>query len=167
MSYCPLFLVITILLLVDHYTAKAINAPIAWTIGFGVATLLSAIGVFVLLHYAKKNIAPTTLKINGATSKDSELMSSMTAYLLPLLTLVFNEINQTALICFLAIIAIMLLLTKALYINPVICFHGYKYYSVQAESGMNYTLITRQKRFNPKNIKSVIEIFPEIYLEVE
>lgn len=166
-SYCLLFLVITILLLVDYFTLKTITATPVWTIVFGSVSFLSLIGVFFLLHYVKTKVAPSTLKIVVASSKDGELMSSMVAYLLPLLTLVFNEINQTALICFLVIIAIMLLLTKALFINPILCFLGYKYYSVQAESGMNYTLITKQKRFNPKNIKAVIEIFPEIYLEVE
>ena len=166
MSYSPLFIVITVLLLVDYLTSQAIISKPWWIIPFGSLSVIGVVAGFLLLRYAKKKVAPTSINVASASSKDAELMGSMTAYLLPLLTLVFNEVNQVALICFLVIIALMLFLTKAVYINPVICFIGYRYYSVQTESGMSYTLITRQKRFNPKNVKAVKEIFPEIYLEV-
>lgn len=166
MSYCPLFIVITVLLLVDFLTAKAIISKPWWIISFGALSVIGFAGSLLLLLYAKKKVASTSLNVFGASSKDAELMGSMIAYLLPLLTIVFNEVNQIALICFLVIIALMLFLTKAVYINPIICFIGYRYYSVRTESGMSYTLITRQKRFNPKKVNEVKEIFPEIYLEV-
>ena len=150
MSYCPLFIVITVLLLVDFLTSKAIISKPWWIIPFGVLSAIGFVGSFLLLFYAKKKVASTSINVSGASSKDVELMGSMTAYLL----------------CFLVIIALMIFLTKAVYINPIICFVGYRYYSVQTESGMSYTLITRQKRFNPKKVNEVKEIFPEIYLEV-
>lgn len=166
MSYCPLYIVITVLLLVDFLTTRAIISKPWWIIPFGILSVIGVAGSFLLLLYAKKKVASGSINVSSASSKDAELMGSMTAYLLPLLTLVFNEVNQIALICFLAIIALMLFLTKAVYINPIICFAGYRYYSVQTEGGMGYTLITRQRRFNPKRVKEVKEVFPEIYLEV-
>ena len=64
------------------------------------------------------------------------------------------------------IIIIMLLWTKAIFVNPIVYFLGYRYYSIQAESGMTYTLLSNQKRFNPKEVGAVIELFDEIYMEV-
>lgn len=165
-SYSPLYIVITIMLVVDFFTAKSIISTPWWILPFGIFSVLSICGSFFLISYARKHVATTTLNVVSASSKDTELLGSMTAYLLPLLTLVFNDVNQVALICFLMILAFMLLFTKAIYINPIICIVGYKYYSAQAESGMNYTVITKQRRFNPQKVKAVKEIFPEIYLEV-
>ncbi len=166
MSYCPLFLVVAILLTVDYTTTKTISANATLMIVFWVVTVFSCVGSIALLILAKKIVAPTQINVLNASSKDTELMGSLTAYLLPMLTLVVEDVNNIALICFLVIIAIMLFITKAVYINPIIFFIGYKYYSIQTSSGMTYTLITRQKRFNPTAVKAVIEIFPEIYLEV-
>ncbi len=93
------------LLLVDFLTSKAIISKPWWIIPFGVLSAIGFVGSFLLLFYAKKKVASTSIDVSGASSKDVELMGSMTAYLLPLLTLVFNEVNQIALICFLVIIA--------------------------------------------------------------
>lgn len=165
-SYCPLYIIIDALLWIDFFTASKLTLGLFWNWFFLDLILISILGTVILIYYAKHKISRTSFSVSSGSSKDLELMSSMTAYLLPLLTLVFNEVNQTALICFLAIIAIMLIITKAVFINPILCFAGYRYYSIQAESGVTYTLITKQKRFNPKKIKNMIEIFPEIYMEV-
>lgn len=165
-SYCPLYITIDILLWVDYFTSQKISSNIILSWVFLGIVAISILGTISLVIYAKKHVSKTSFTIVSGASKDLELMTSMTTYLLPLLTLVFSEINKIALICFLVIIAIMLIITKAVFINPILCFSKYRYYSIQAESGVTYTLITKQKRFDPKKIKSLIEIFPEIYMEV-
>ena len=90
----------------------------------------------------------------------------MMAYLLPMITLSLDSVNIWLSIALIVIIIFMVIWTRAVFHNPIVYLLKYRYYTVQAQSGMSYTLITNQRRFNPLEEKTVIELFDEIYLEV-
>lgn len=165
-SYAPLILVCGVAVLIDSLTIKQITEQI-WigivTIVFGLACIPFCYGLLVL---AQRKLPKAKLAVNTASPRDTSSLSSMIAYLLPLVTLSIADVNLWALCAMVVLIVIMLLWTKAIFVNPIVYLFGYRYYAIQVPSGMSYTLLSKQKRFNPKSVGVVIELFDEIYLEV-
>lgn len=165
-SYAPLYFSAGIALLIDSLTNKQISESVYYGLGLIILSLSCIPVCFIILDKAKKAISTTELKVNTAESGDANALSSMIAYLFPLVTLTVAEINVWIFWALIVVIVLMLLWTKAIFINPLVYFGQYRYYKVQADSGVTYTLLSKQRRFNPKNVKKVIELFEEIYLEV-
>lgn len=165
-SYAPLMLVCGIALFIDSLTAKQVTGKI-WIgcLVFGIG-LLCVLACCWLLAFAKKHLSKSMLSVVSASPGDTNSLSSMIAYLLPVVTLSITDVNLWVLCAMIVLIILMLLWTKAIFINPIVYFWGYRYYEVQVSSGMSYTLLSRKKRFNPKEVGAVIELFDEIYLEV-
>ncbi len=165
-SYAPLVLVCGIAVLIDSLTTKQITEHV-W---IGIVSIVWGLTCFpicyALLAFARKRLPRTKLTVDTASPGDSSSLSSMIAYLLPIVTLSIADINIWALGAMVTLIVLMLLWTKAIFVNPLVYLFGYRYYSIQVESGMSYTLLSKQKRFNPKGVGAVIELFDEIYLEV-
>lgn len=165
-SYAPLMLVCGIALLIDSLTTKQITSHI-W-IGC-IALVMGVICIPIcakIISSAKIKLPKSRLQVMSAAPGDTSSLSSVIAYLLPVVTLSIADVNIWVLGAMIVIIIIMLLWTKAIFVNPIVYFLGYRYYSIQAESGMTYTLLSNQKRFNPKEVGAVIELFDEIYMEV-
>lgn len=165
-SYAPLYGVVGIAMIIDSQTRKQITDQ--WWIGFVTITIaaLCFLVCGVLLKFAKSKLYTTKLYVVSAESDDSSTMSSMVAYLLPLVTMTFAEINVWILGALILIIVLMLLWTKAILINPLVYIFNYRYYSVQTNSGVTYKLLSKQKRFDPAKVENVIELFNGIYMEV-
>lgn len=165
-SYAPLMLVCGIALIIDSLTTKQITEYV-W-----IGCVILAIGVICiplckcLLTLAKTKLAKSKLSISSAAPGDTNSLSSMIAYLLPVVTLSIADVNLWVLLAMVVIIILMLLWSKAIFTNPLVYLFGYRYYEVQAQSGMTYTLLSKQRRFNPKAVETVIELFDEIYMEV-
>lgn len=165
-SYAPLYCVLGITIIIDSQTKQQLTNM--WWIGL----ILIIIAIFccgicgLLLKFSKKKLGKTKIYVVGASSDDSGTMSSMIAYLLPLVTMTFAEINVWILVALIVVIVLMLLWTKAILVNPLVYIFKYRYYSVQTNSGMTYTLLSKQKRFDPKKVDQVIELFNGIYMEV-
>lgn len=165
-SYAPLMLVCGIAVFIDSLTTKQVTEKV-W-----VGCLVFGIGIIcifvcrVLLAFAKKHLPQRKLSVISASPGDTNSLSSMIAYLLPVVTLSITDVNLWVLCAMIALIILMLLWTKAIFVNPIVYFWGYRYYDIQVSSGMSYILLSRKKRFNPKEVGAVIELFDEIYMEV-
>lgn len=165
-SYAPLMLVCGIALFIDSLTSKQVTNQL-W-----IGCVVFAVGLICiplcggLCGFAIKHLPQSRLSIQLASPGDTNSLSSMIAYLLPVVTLSISDVNLWFLCAMLVIIIFMLLWTKAVFINPLVYLFKYRYYEIQVLSGMTYTLISKQKRFNPQGVGAVIELFDEIYLEV-
>jgi len=165
-SYAPLYFVAGIALLIDSLTIKQIANQIFYGIGLIIFAILCVPICFFILYKVKKKVSPTKLFVELAESGDGNALSSMIAYLFPLVTLTIADINIWIFWALVIVIILMLLWSKAIFTNPLVYFGQYRYYKVQASSGVTYTLLSKQRRFDPKKVKNVIELFDEIYLEV-
>lgn len=165
-SYAPLYLVIGAVLLVDSLTDKELVSSIFWGIGFILGAILSLPICFAVIKLARKHLEPSKLRIITANSRDNDVSASLIAYMVPMITLAIGDVNLWVFITVVLIVVVFLLWSKAVFINPLVYFFHYKYYNVQAVSGMGYTLLSKRKRFDPKAEFNVIEIFSEIYMEV-
>lgn len=165
-SYAPLMLVCGIAVFIDSLTSKQVTNQVwigcvIFAVGFICIPLCGGLCAFAIKHLPKSK-----LSIQAASPGDTNSLSSMIAYLLPVVTLSMSDVNLWVLCAMVAIIILMLLWTKAVFVNPLVYLFKYRYYEIQLPSGMTYTLISKQKRFNPQGVGAVIELFDEIYLEV-
>lgn len=164
-SYAPLYFICSIVCIIEGVVRQK---SWLWITGICllVLTIVSIIGCIVLIKIAKGNIPPIKYKIIEASTKDSEMLANTLAYLIPMITLTLDSVNYWMLIGLVFIIIVLTTMTRAVILNPVLYLFKYRYYTIKADSGMCYTLITRKKRLDPSEIGNLIEIFDEIYIEV-
>lgn len=164
-SYAPLYFICGIVCVIEGTTCKT---SWLWITGIGLflLTIVSIIGCVGLIKIAKGDISPVKYKIIEASTKDSEMLANTLAYLIPMITLTLDSVNYWMLIGLVVVIIILTLMTRAVILNPILYLFKYRYYTIKADSGMCYTLITKKKRLNPSEIGNLIEIFDEIYIEV-
>lgn len=121
-SYAPLMLVCGIALFIDSLTTKQITGQV-WIgcviVGVGVACIPLCYG---LLALAKKALPRTELTVEIASPGDTSSLSSMIAYLLPIVTLSIADVNLWVLCAMVALIVLMLLWTKAIFVNSLVYF---------------------------------------------
>ncbi len=132
----------------------------------GLILLLFILCVIIIKVFIKK-LDKISFNIEEIESKDGTVASSIITYLLPLITITFTEINWIAFCGLIIVMALLLFGTRVVLLNPMLYLFGYKYYSIKANSGAKYTLISRQKKFNKNNKKIMVEIFDDIFIELE
>ena len=166
-SLIPLFFVLMLVFFADYFWNKTMqySLPLG-IISAAIFTVLLIIGIVIIKILIKK-LNGISFEIEEIESKDGTVASSIMTYLLPLITITFNEINWMAFAGLVIVMIILLCLTRVVLLNPLVYFFGYKYYTIKAKSGAKYTLITRREKFNKNNKKILVEIFEDIYIELE
>ena len=166
-SLIPLFFVLMLVFFADYFWGKTMPYSLLFAIiSTVILVALLIIGVVIIKCLIKK-LNGISFEIEEIESKDGTVASSIMTYLLPLITITFNEINWIAFAGLVVVMLILLCLTRVVLLNPLLYFFGYKYYTIKAKSGAKYTLITRTEKFNKNNKKIMVEIFDDIYIELE
>lgn len=164
-SYALLYLVCGIALLINGIVNKfSLIAQIGWVLI--AITFLSIIGCVIVVLLAKKKLSRTKMNIVEASSKDGDMLANTLAYLSPMITLSFENVNYWMLGGLVVVIVVLTMITRAAIMNPLLYLMKYKYYTIKAKSGISYTLISKKRRLNLNNVGDLIEIFDEVYLEV-
>ena len=92
-SYAPLMLVCGIAIFIDSLTTKQVTEKV-WVgclvFGFG---LICIFACRALLAFAKKHLSKSKLSVVSASPGDTNSLSSMIAYLLPVVTLSITDVN--------------------------------------------------------------------------
>ena len=162
----PLVFVIAIISLADFFNGQAFCKTIWIAIILFIISIVDIIIFAIILQSSKKYLAKHTLKILEGETKDGEIATSLISYLLPLVSMTIADINVYALFGLLVVLLFLLICTRIIVFNPLIYLFGYKYYKIKVNGGVTYTLITKEKRFNPTKDRVVVELFAELYLEV-
>ena len=162
----PLIFVIAIISLADFFKGQVFCKTIWIPIVLFIISILDIIVFAIMIRSSKKYLAKHKLGILEGETKDSEMATSLISYLLPLVSMTITDINVYALFGLLAILLFLLVCTRIIVFNPVIYLFGYKYYKIKVNGGVTYTLITKEKKFNPMKDKILVELFAELYLEV-
>lgn len=163
-SFAPFLFVIAIVFLIDFFTLQDLTNSIFPAVIFIILVILFFILVFWILSICVQKLEKTTLIIKEIESKDEASALTMVSYLITISTV--NQVSAPAIYAMLVIVFFMLVITKIIFVNPLLYFLRYRYYKAKAMSGVSYTLISKRSRVSPSSIKNVVEIFPEIYLEV-
>lgn len=166
-SLIPLLFVLMLVFWADFLWKKTMQ----FSLIFACTTSSLAVVLFILciliINVFIKKLDKISFDIEEIESKDGSVASSITTYLLPLITITFSEINWIAFCGLLIVMTLLLFGTRIVLLNPMLYLFGYKYYTIKAQSGAKYTLISKQKKFNKNNKKIMVEIFDDIFIELE
>lgn len=166
-SLTPLFIVLGLVFLSDWLWKQTFSySKVCFIICLSIAIVLILLFVLIMT-FIIKHLDKISFGIEEIENKDDTVASGMLTYLLPLVTISFAEINWVAFGGLIIVMVILLFITRIALFNPLLYFLGYKYYSIKAESGVKYTLITKAKKFKKGESKSFVELFDNLYLEVK
>lgn len=109
-----------------------------------VAFLLLAI-CHLLLTYIRRHGSVEETEIEEVSGKDSDILSFLVAYLLPVVLAEKVEVNLLAFATFLAVMGLVLFRSDIFHVNPLMGMLGYHFYQVKSQGKVSYLLITRRK----------------------
>lgn len=134
-SYAPLLLIVAI----RNY---ALNRVFSWVLLL--LALASLLVLFRYLHVAS-SLAPHSLTVKSATSKDGDAMSYIITYIFPFLDAPLNDLPKAAsLVLLFLVLGILYVNSNLIYTNPILNLSGYHVFQIETTDGKISALITRR-----------------------
>jgi len=124
--------------------------------------LTISIITFFMIRFAKKKLEEVEVKIHSIQNADSEVISYIFAYILPLIGF---DIKLTLFILFLYLFIVFT--TNIYHFNPILGLFGYHYYTVSFDNGITFVLISKKTLMNANEISSVVQLDDYTLLEVD
>lgn len=166
-SLVPLLFVLSLVFFADFLWNNTIDCSLSIAIILAVIIIVLCIVCVIIMKHFIKQLDKMSFDIEEIESKDGIVSSSMVSYLLPLITITFSDVNWMAFIGLIFVMFLLLTSTRIVLLNPLLYLGGYKYYTIKAKSGAKYTLISKKTKFDKMNKKTMIEIFDDLYIELE
>jgi len=158
-SYLPLFFILGVLLFSKSWI---ISAVCAWV------CLIGPLGLWGYLRRCRKRHQRKFTRLRNYQRRDSEVMSYIASYVVPLATLSLDLFSQMfILITFLLVLLILYVNSNMIYINPVLSFFGFHLYEIETEgSDLSRYYLARKRLVRDETIYYV-HISDEIWLETK
>ena len=166
-SMVPLIFVVALVFLFDYLWSQSFCTTWILPLILFIISLSLIFICYLLICFALKRMRTIKFEIEEIESKDNSVAGNIITYLLPLVTITVASVNWVAFGGLILVLVFLLLTSKVVQLNPILYLFKYRYYTIKATSGIKYTLISKKKRMDIITTKTMIEIFPEIYLEVE
>jgi len=128
--------------------------------------LLGSIIPVAVMKLVKDQGESFHIQVKKVESSDFMLLAFVGSYLLPLI-LKGAEISVNAIAVVLTITGVLLWLISSLPAHPLLRALKFKFYKLESSTGMVYTLISKRKIIDPKEIKSVKKISETMLMEDE
>lgn len=134
-SYSPLLAILA----VRNWDSRAIALALLLV---GAASVLWLVA---FIHHAR-TIAPTSIEIDRATSKDGELVSYIVTYLLPFLAIDFAQpADVLSLSILLVVIALLYVHSNLIYVNPLLAALGLHLIEIEETNGKVSILLSPRR----------------------
>lgn len=144
--------------LAHWYTAGSTAAVFGWIAASGLTCLLPILAMIE----AGRRTAVIPFKAKKIESQDWLLFVFIASYFVPLVTKVAS---LELLACVFVIAAVLLATLEAIPAHPVLHFCRYRFYKVEGENGVVYTMITRRRILKASDIKTVKQLSPQLLLD--
>jgi hypothetical protein len=158
-SYWPLFFILAVLYFSKNWIVSAICAAIC---------VIGPLSLWWYLRYCRKRHQRKCDRLCSYQRRDSEVMSYIASYIVPLATLSLDLFSQMViLITFLLVLLILYVNSNMIYINPILNIFGFHLYEIEIEgSNLSHYYLARKRLIRNENIYYV-HISDEIWLEVK
>lgn len=131
--------------------------------GFIIVGALACIFPFFVIRAAECKTETLAFSAKKIESQDWLLVVFVVSYFIPIIT----KLEDLQVLALVTIIAAVLLATlEAIPCHPILHVFRYKFYKVEGNNGMVYTLISRRRLLSASDIKSVRQLSPLLLLEV-
>lgn len=154
-SYLPLALIFFLLFL-DNSIVLSIISLLAAVTGL----------IWALVYLRKANrLIPVREEVQEVSKRDSEVMGYIVGYLVPFVTIPFENIRQAlALGVFVLVICFIYVNSNMIYLNPTLGLLRYRLYEVTLVGGGSHFLITKGRVVRGQ-VLSVVKNGEDILLE--
>lgn len=142
------------------------NNFISSFVSISICLLLGLISAWILEKSAC-SLEILSVKIKKAKNSDKETIGIYVAYVLPLLFKGQTNGDMGVWVLAVTLLIFVVWTTSALQINPLLSFFGFKFYEVETEDGMTYTLIARRRINDISTISSVVQISDYGLMEIK
>ena len=130
--------------------------------GWFAAGALACVFPFLVIRAAAAQTAVLAFRAKKIDSQDWLLVVFVVSYFIPLITKL-EDLQMLALIS--AVAAVLLATLEAIPCHPMLHVFRYRFYKVEGDNGMVYTLISRRRLLSAADIKSVRQLSPQLLLE--
>lgn len=132
---------------------------------FAVAALLWLLCV-LLLATVRRHGEREALSVTSVTSRDSQVLAFLVAYVLPLVGGEHVTRNPYALVAFALLMGVVLYRANIYHVNPLMGLLGFHFYDVRAASDVPYLLVTRRREALRAGAVHAVRLSPTLWLEV-
>ena len=156
-SYFPLTLIVWIL----FWTQQPV---LAWgALGIG---LIGLILTYVYFFKIVPGMQTIQEKVTGRQIRDGDIMGYIASYIIPLVTLPLNGLQQDAvLLIFIVVLGIVYINSDMIRINPMLSILGYHLYEITVENETeSYSLLTRRRIKLGETVR-IVDVGRDIFLE--
>lgn len=144
---------------------------------FTAMILISIIGIFAaifsfysvfVVKKATKTLEYVPMSVATVKSKDTAIIVSIVTYLLPFASFIFKKYNWWIILGIGVIALLALILSNAVWPNPILFVWNYHFYEVSnINGGEEFSLISKKKSIkNSKTINNVITVWDYMLIEV-
>jgi len=147
-SFSPTLLVISG---VRYYSTGTIDTLI---IQLAIISILGVALPFLILAWLRAEAESLSFKAKKVESADYFLLVFIASYLAPI-AMKMTEIDFATTVVFICLILITGWVISNIPSHPILYLFRFRFYKIESEEGMVYTLITRRQILSPKNIKTV------------
>lgn len=120
-----------------------------------------------IVRIAKKSLEQMRISIKKAKSADKDVIGFFVAYVLPLFFSKTVNLDPSAMLLFVALLAFVIWGTHSVQVNPLLGVFGYHFYEVDSEDGITFLLVTRRKIVNVKSVTRVVQLTEYLILDME
>ncbi|MNX90608.1 hypothetical protein D3C86_1226650 [compost metagenome] len=148
-------------------------AAVRWTI-YGLQTdiiQLSVIGLLgtslplLIIMLVSRSGESLSINVKKVETNDHMLIAFVASYFIPIIAKA-SELDPTATTLLITTITVVLWLVNSLPSHPILRMFRYKFYKIESNSGMVYTMISNRNILHPKEINKVKKISQYMLLEV-
>jgi hypothetical protein len=158
-SYFPLFFILGVLFLSKNWIVSAVCAAFC---------LIGPLGLWRYLHRCRKHHQHRSKRLRNYQRRDSEVMSYIASYIVPLATLSLDLFSQLfILITFLLLLLILYVNSNMIYINPTLNIFRFHLYEIETEDSDLSRYYLAQKRLIRGEPISYVHISDDIWLETK
>ncbi|WP_411960335.1 hypothetical protein ACK3BE_01410 [Pseudomonas mandelii] len=157
-SYSPALLVLGG---VRWYSIGEIDALVVQLVIISILGVVLPLLILALLRAEAESI---NFKAKKVESTDYFLLVFVASYLAPIAMKV-AEVNFEMIFLFVCVVFVLGWLVSNIPCHPVLYLFKFRFYKIESDDGMVYTLITRRQIRSPKNIKSVKKISSGMLME--
>lgn len=155
-SYSPLFGIFALLTTFGH----------GWPVYVCLVLMLVGFIATFAIPVVSGRMTGQTLRINAVQVRDSDALSYVVTYIVPLGSLAATTgRQQAAIVIFMALIAVLYVRAGLFYVNPLLALLGYRIYQVATPSGVSATLLCRRTFVPTESQVSACRIGEYVYVE--
>lgn len=133
---------------------------------YAVSGIVGAAVSLFIIKLIERHGEIITLTAKKIEANDSLMLGVFASYAIPFMNMA-SDINFTVVFSIFFAIAVLLWYSSSLPPHPLMRILQYRFYKVESDRGMVYTLIARRELVDPKNITKVRRISSSMLLEVQ